>query len=59
MYTNPFDVDDIAHKLEILAGDDTLRMAMIGRGLARKDQFSWDLTATKLWECIQKTTGLA
>ena len=54
LYTNPFDVEDIAAQLERLAADENLRSEMIARGLLRKDQFSWDITAEKLWESLEK-----
>jgi glycosyltransferase involved in cell wall biosynthesis len=54
LFVNPFDVEDIAAQLDKLACDDALRNGMIQRGLQRKDQFSWDITAARLWDCMAK-----
>jgi glycosyltransferase involved in cell wall biosynthesis len=54
LYANPFQSDDIAQKLEILAKDGNLRSNLIQKGLLRKNHFSWDITATKLWESLEK-----
>lgn len=52
MYANPFDIQDIADKLERLAVDENLRSSLIEKGLQRKAHFSWDITAEKLWNCL-------
>lgn len=54
IYTNPFNTEEIAHQLEILSNDENLRSSLIEKGLARKNNFSWDITADKLWETIEK-----
>ena len=54
IYTNPFDTEEIAYQLERLSSDEHLRCKLIEKGLIRKNNFSWDITADKLWECLEK-----
>lgn len=52
LYCNPFEVDDIASKLEELAGDAELRDSLSKKGLERAQLFSWDQAAEKVWNVI-------
>jgi hypothetical protein len=53
IYTNPFDTEEIAYQLERLSSDENLRCNLIEKGLIRKNNFSWDITADKLWACLE------
>lgn len=54
VYADPFDVHSIADGLTKLATHPELHPAMVETGLIRKQQFSWDLTASRLWRCLEK-----
>lgn len=51
---NPFSVDEIAHALEKMNSDAHLREDLIIKGRKRLELFSWDKTADKLWQSIEK-----
>ncbi len=52
LYVNPFEVDDIKNAMIKITTDNTLRSALIEKGRIRKEKFSWDKTAEKLWNLI-------
>jgi len=51
---DPFSVESIANGMIRLSNDNDLRNELIGKAKERKKLFSWDITAKKLWECIEK-----
>jgi glycosyltransferase involved in cell wall biosynthesis len=51
---DPFQPDSIASAMKKIAEDIPLRNLMIQKGLARKDEFTWQRTADLLWESIEK-----
>ncbi len=52
LLVDPFSSEAIAEKLELMYSNPALRAVLIAKGLERKKQFSWDLTAQRLWDCI-------
>lgn len=54
LYVDPNDVDDIASAMHKIVVDDELRNELIERGNRQRDKFSWDTTAEKLWQSIEK-----
>lgn len=54
VYANPYDVASIAKALEQVAGKPELRKSLVAAGLERRKQFSWDITADRLWSCIAR-----
>ncbi len=54
LYCDPFNVDDIYEKLATLAADQPLREKLGENGVKRSEQFSWDFSAEKVWEIIEK-----
>lgn len=52
---DPFSIDAIAGAMQQLYTDDKLRLRLIEKGRVRKLDFSWNKTATALWESIEKT----
>lgn len=54
LYCNPYSVDDISEKMTILASDEKMRDDLSVKGLHRSKLFSWDTTAEKVWEVIEK-----
>lgn len=57
LLVDPLSVDAIADAMRRVAEDDDLRDELIAKGRGRKDVFSWDRTATLLWESLLKTKG--
>lgn len=55
LLANPYDVDEITDCMKHLATDEDLRNAMITRGRAQKELFSWQRTTDLLWHSMMKT----
>lgn len=51
---DPFSVDEIATAMKEIESDEQLRSTLIDKGNQRKLDFSWDKTADKLWESINR-----
>ncbi|MBD3843097.1 MAG: glycosyltransferase family 4 protein, partial [Campylobacterales bacterium] len=45
IYCNPYDVDDIKNKIELVLNDENLQTEMIQKGLNRSKLFSWEKSA--------------
>ena len=54
MLVDPFDPESIAEALYKAYQYDSIRQELIVRGRRRKDMFSWQQTADRLWESIEK-----
>lgn len=54
LIVNPYSVDEIAAGMSRIAIDSDLRKKLIDAGNMRKLDFSWDITAEKLWQSIEK-----
>ena len=52
---DPYQPDQLADALCDLQQDKGLRNALIEKGFARKELFTWDRTADLLWKTIEKT----
>lgn len=50
LYVDPYDVDDIKEKLNLINNDKNLREKLIKRGFDRVEQFSWEKAAQKTAE---------
>ncbi|MGZ3942376.1 MAG: glycosyltransferase family 4 protein [Bacteroidia bacterium] len=55
IYANPFDESEIKNAMLTLFHDDSLRNNLIKAGHQRKNNFSWDKTASLLWQSVEKT----
>lgn len=42
IYCNPYDIDDIKNKMELVLNDENLQIEMIQKGLNRSKLFSWE-----------------
>lgn len=51
---DPCSVPQISYAMESLWTDDELRSNLIAKGRNRKDLFSWQQTADRLWQCVEK-----
>ncbi len=54
LLTDPYSVDSIAEAMTNLSNDVKLREGLIEKARKRRELFSWDITAEKLWECIAR-----
>jgi glycosyltransferase involved in cell wall biosynthesis len=54
LLTDPFSPAAIADAMELLAVNDNLRQRLIGKGLVRCREFTWDRTAEALWDTVGK-----
>ena len=55
MLTDPFSPKAIAECMKKISADNGIRKSLMEKGLSRAKDFSWDITANKLWDCILKT----
>jgi glycosyltransferase involved in cell wall biosynthesis len=53
LLTDPHSVDSIASAMQQMAGDSALRERLIASGRTQREKFSWELTAGKLWNCME------
>ncbi len=56
LLVNPYEVGEIANGMSRLYNEPALRQGLIEKGKRRCQDFSWDLTASRLWQCIERTT---
>lgn len=54
LFVNPYSVEEIAQAMCKVIEDEELVKSLILKGNMQKDKFSWDITAAKLWETIEK-----
>ncbi len=52
---DPHDVEAISKAMLHLANDTQLRLRLIERGCTRRNLFTWDAAATKLWNIMMQT----
>lgn len=57
LLVDPFSVESIANAMLYIYKDEDMRNKLIQKGRKRKLDFSWDKTATALWESIEKTVN--
>ena len=54
LLVNPFDIEEIAVAMRLIAEDPEMRASMVRKGMTRLEHFSWDRTADLLWKSIEK-----
>ena len=54
LLVNPFDIEEIAVAMRLIAEDPDMRASMVRKGTTRLEYFSWDRTADLLWKSIEK-----
>lgn len=52
--TDPFSIYSIAEAMQKVASDSAFRLKMIEAGREQRIKFSWQQTAGKLWDCVEK-----
>lgn len=53
LLVDPASVEQIADAMRAIAADPQLRDGLIARGREQRKRFSWDLTAERLWNCVE------
>ncbi|MCF6364937.1 MAG: glycosyltransferase family 4 protein [Bacteroidales bacterium] len=56
IFVNPFKVDEIKDAMKKITENEDLRNNLVDKGRKRKEVFSWDKAAEKLWEVIIEST---
>lgn len=54
LFFNPFDIDDIANKIDLILNDNTLRIKLIEEGLLNSEKYSCENSAKKFLEIVRK-----
>lgn len=54
LLVNPFSIEEISEAMKKIAEQPALRNQLIEKGRIRRQEFSWDKTAAKLWLSIEK-----
>jgi len=54
LLTDPFSVNSIVEAMLKIASDVQFRNKLIVAGREQRQKFSWEMTADKLWKCIEK-----
>lgn len=54
LYVNPMNIENIAEALERMSNDKDLRKELIEKGKIQRQKFTWEKTAEKLWNSIEK-----
>lgn len=54
LLVDPYSVADIAEKMQLMFGNESLKSRLIEMGRLQRQQFTWQRTADKLWECVLK-----
>lgn len=52
---NPLDVEEIANAMVEVSNNQHKKNQLVQNGLQRKNLFSWDESASRVWNCIVKT----
>ena len=55
LLTDPYSMSSISNAMQAITSNNRLRDDMVEKGLKRAEDFSWDETASKLWESVEKT----
>jgi len=51
---SPDDHDKVAEHMESLVIDEKLRESLIKKAILQRQKFSWDKSAERLWQCVEK-----
>lgn len=55
LLTDPYSIESIANAMVKINDDNKLRQQLVKAGKIQRQQFSWQQTADKLWQCVEKT----
>lgn len=51
---DPLSVEQLTDAMRVLATDESFRQSLINKGREQRNRFSWEKTADKLWNCMEK-----
>lgn len=51
---DPFSINSISEAMKKISSDTAFRQKLIIEGQEQRKKFSWELTAGKLWDCVEK-----
>lgn len=54
--TDPFSITSIADAMQKIASDNIFTKNLILAGREQREKFSWQQTASRLWDCVEKAT---
>jgi len=54
LYTNPYDIEDMTEKMNLMASDAELRHSLIVKGLEQIKKYSWDRSAKEVLALAEK-----
>lgn len=54
---DPDDIETVSDHMKLLAENEKIRQSFIQKGFERVNLFSWDKTAEKFWNCIEKASN--
>ncbi len=54
IFVSPFDIESIKEGMEKVSKNPSLRQKLIEKGIAQKENYSWDKTADLLWQSVEK-----
>lgn len=54
LYTDPYNVEDMTEKMNLLANDEKLRYSLIVKGLQQIKEYSWEKSAKQVYELARK-----
>ena len=54
LFVDPFSPESIAEAMEKIALNKSLREELIAKGSIQRENFSWQKSADKLWNCVEK-----
>ncbi len=54
LYADPHQPSQIAWEMEKISTNETLRKSLVEKGFRQKEKFSWDRSASLLWESIRR-----
>jgi len=57
LIVDPFSSESIADAMVKIATDENLRKSLVSKARERKDIFTWQKSADRLWNAIEKTVG--
>ncbi|MCB2219893.1 MAG: glycosyltransferase family 4 protein [Bacteroidetes bacterium] len=59
LLVDPFSVESIRDALIKIAGDETLRKKLVEKGRKQRQKFSWQQSADRLWQSMEKALDLS
>jgi glycosyltransferase involved in cell wall biosynthesis len=55
IYADPFNVEEISKAMRRLSEDEGLRRSLVEKGKVQREKYSWDKTASLLWDSVTRS----